>query len=241
MQGRRRCPRFVHAGWWREARRPPGASRRWNREARVRGIRAARVAAVHPPPPGITLVELLIVFGIVATVTAMALPLAGAALEQSRASAAAHYVAARLHLARSEAIARSANVALKVETEVPGYPFALYRDGNGNGVLTREARTGVDPMIAAPDTLAAHFAGVTFGFLDGIAPIDGGPALEPGSSPIRAGPSAMVSFSALGGATPSTLYICGRGNYQFAVRVLGDTGRIRILQYSFHTRKWTMQ
>ncbi len=228
-------------GWRLRMRRALSAGCRRRVECSARGICARGAVAVRPPPRGFTLVELLVVVALLLTVMAMALPLTQSAIRQGRARAAARYVAARLHFARSEAVKRSANVALKVSPGTRGYSFACYRDANGNGVLSAEVNAGIDPMISAAETLDGHFEGVTFGILAGVRPIDGGALLDPASSPIRAGASAMISFSALGGATPSTLYIAGRGNYQFAVRVLGDTGRVRVLQYDFHASKWTMQ
>ena len=39
------------------------------------------------------------------------------------------------------------------------YAYAEYVDGNGNGVLTREIRSGVDPLLRPQERLADQFTG----------------------------------------------------------------------------------
>ncbi len=48
----------------------------------------------------------------------------------------------------------------------------------------------------------------------------------------------MAVFSALGTSTPGSLYIRGRRDAQYAVRLFGQTGKIRVLKFDQKTRLW---
>jgi len=50
--------------------------------------------------------------------------------------------------------------------------------------------------------------------------------------------SALLSFTPVGTASSRTLYVRGRDGSQYAVRVLGATGRTRVLRYAPATRTW---
>jgi hypothetical protein len=50
--------------------------------------------------------------------------------------------------------------------------------------------------------------------------------------------SALMSFSPIGTASSRTLYLRGGDGSQYAVRVLGATGRTRVLRYVAGTRVW---
>jgi hypothetical protein len=50
--------------------------------------------------------------------------------------------------------------------------------------------------------------------------------------------SVLMSFTPIGTATSRTLYLRGRDASQYAVRVLGATGRTRVLRYVTATRQW---
>jgi hypothetical protein len=55
---------------------------------------------------------------------------------------------------------------------------------------------------------------------------------------VRLGASDLLSFSPFGTATSGTVYLRSRGGRQYAVRILGATGRVRVLEYSHETGKW---
>jgi hypothetical protein len=50
--------------------------------------------------------------------------------------------------------------------------------------------------------------------------------------------SALLSFTPTGTASSRTLYVRGRDGSQYAVRVLGATGRTRVLRYAPAIRAW---
>ncbi len=186
---------------------------------------------------GYSMVELAVVVGLMVTATATALPRMAAGLDEAQVAGAARYLSARFYDARGEAVTRSAEVALRFTATNAGYIYAVYVDGNGNGVLTRDIQHNLDRQLRSPEQLSTQFSGVEFGALPGLPAIDvGSPA--PGDDPIRFGASNMVSFSALGTSSSGTLYLRGRGNTQYAVRLVGGTARVRIFRFDWRSRRW---
>jgi type II secretory pathway pseudopilin PulG len=207
--------------------------------ARSRAEGRTRLAGgVH----GYTLLEALLVVTVLAIVTAVVVPSLLSSLDASRTRGAARYLAGRLYLARMEAAKRSVYVALRIEDAPAGYRYTFYADGNGDGVRSADIADNVDTPISPHDRLDEKFPGVSFGILDGITEIDSpGTSLSAGGDPVRFGTSNLLSFSPIGAATSGTFYIRGRGKQQMAVRVLGATGRIRVLRFDFRTGKWVNQ
>jgi type II secretory pathway pseudopilin PulG len=190
----------------------------------------------RPSCRGYTLVELVFVTGIAVTMSAVAVPQYLAALDDFRASGAARYVSARLQRARMEAVMRSAEVALRFTPAGAGYSYQVYVDGNRNGVLARDIQRSIDRPIGAPERLSEQFTGVDFGAIAGLPGIDGG--TPPGDDPIRLGVSNTASFSAAGTSSAGTVYIRGRRDSQYAVRIFGDTGKTRLLKFDRATWQW---
>jgi hypothetical protein len=81
-----------------------------------------------------------------------------------------------------------------------------------------------------------QFPGVDFGALPGLPGADA--SAPPGSDPIRLGASDRVTFTPTGTATPGSLYVRGPGNAQYVVRILGETGRTRVLKFSAGSGTW---
>jgi type II secretory pathway pseudopilin PulG len=186
---------------------------------------------------GFTLMELVFVAGLITTITAIALPQMLVGLDESRTYAAARYMSGRLHAARMEAVTLTSNTALRFVRIGESYAFAVHVDGNRNGVRTSDIQNGVDRRLHPQELLSDRFPGVDFGALPGLPAVDpASPA--PGDDPVRFGPSNMVAFTALGTSTPGSLYIRGRRDVQFVVRVFGDTGKIRVLKFNPRSRQW---
>lgn len=191
---------------------------------------------------GFQLVELLVslaVLGLLISVAAAPL-LRISAKNQVRAAAAE--VASAMRTAKSFAIAHSANVGVKFR-RLPegGVEWALYRDGDGDGVLSADIAAGVDPAVAPAQRLA-HFArGVGFGFPPGPAPRDPSRPerrMDRLDDPLRFNNSDIAAFDPLGGSTPGSAYVTdGRGELA-AVRVVAMTGRVHVLLYDRRSETW---
>ena len=91
--------------------------------------------------------------------------------------------------------------------------------------------------LTPAELLGWNFSGVTFGLLPGIPDADGSTQAEPDG--VRVGVSRIVSMNPNGSATSGTLYLHGRRRGQYAVRVLGATGRVRTLKYLEGERRWS--
>jgi type II secretory pathway pseudopilin PulG len=186
---------------------------------------------------GYSVLELVFVLGLVATVSVMTVPNLLARLDEYRVAGAARYVSARLQRARMDAVARSRSVAVRFSAGSDGrYVFTEFVDGNHNGILAPDLERSVDSIIGPPESLADNFAGIDFGTLAAIPPVDGG-SQPPDGDPIRFGPGNTATFTPLGTSTPGSVYIRGK-NTQYVVRVFGETGKTRVLKFNTRTREW---
>jgi Tfp pilus assembly protein FimT len=163
--------------------------------------------------------------GLIAVLAAAAIPQLTAGVERSRTVGAARYLASRLALARAQAVARSAYVALLLTAADGTFVVGTYVDGNGDGVRTRDISAGIDTAVAVPVPLSNLFPHVTL-FLN-----------DP-STTSTFDTSALMSFSPLGTASSRTLYLRGADGSQYAVRVLGATGRTRVLRFVASNGAW---
>lgn len=207
-------------------RRRQAPDARWSNSRRAPGP-----AGEH----GVTFLDVLFALAIGATVTAISIPAVADTLEDMRAAMAARYVATRVAAVRLDAVRGSASVALRFEQEGDDFAFAPFADGNGNGVRTVEIRGGIDPSLAPSARLRETFPGVRFGLMPGVPDVDG--QMATGDEGVRVGSSRLLSMSPDGTATSGTLYVRSRRR-QYAVRILGATGRTRVLQYHPETRSW---
>jgi hypothetical protein len=181
------------------------------------------------------LIEILLAVALLGVTTGVAVPLGTSALDDVRTAAAARYLAARIVSDRMDAIRRSTAVALRFSPMPSDYSFAAYADGNGDGVRTADIARGVDAPVAAPQRLGDNFPGVRFGLQPGLPDADG--AAAGSTDGVRIGVARLLTMTPDGTATSGTLYVQGR-RAQYAVRVLGATGRTRVLKYDTGTRTW---
>ena len=84
---------------------------------------------------------------------------------------------------------------------------------------------GLDPLIEKAVRLSDLFPHVVL-------------SLNDPSDTSASATSALMSFSPIGTASSRTLYLRGADGSQYAVRVLGATGRTRVLRYVASTRAW---
>jgi hypothetical protein len=181
--------------------------------------------------------ELVFALGMVVTISAVAVPQSLAGIDDFRAMGATRYISARLQRARMEAVMRSAEVAMQFSETPEGYTYAVFLDGNRNGVRVKDIESGIDRRIGAQERLFDQFTGVDFGAIPGLPAIDAG-GTPPGTDPIRLGASGFASFSSRGTASTGTVYIRSRRKAQYAVRIFGDTGKTRMLKFDRDTGRW---
>jgi type II secretory pathway pseudopilin PulG len=186
---------------------------------------------------GFSLIELALVAGLMATATAVATPLMLTALDDFKTLGAVRHISGLLQQARMQAALRHADVGMRFTLSGSLYTYAVYVDGNGNGVRSRDISNGVDREIRRPERLTDQFSGIDFGTLPGLPAVDASSS-PPGTDPIRLGSSNLAVFTNAGTSTSGSLYIRGRRNVQYVIRVFGETGKTRILRLDPGTRQW---
>ncbi len=186
---------------------------------------------------GVALIDLIVSCSLVALIAAIAIPTLHAAREYDAARMAARYLATRIHGIRLDALKRNRNVALRFDPGVPGR-FEAFVDGDGDGVLQTDVDAGIDLPLSSSMHLSELFRDISFRVVSDVPEPDGSGMVTAGSDPLRLGSSNFLSFSPLGSSTSGTLYVAATGGPQLCVRVLGPTGRIRVLSYRAVEGRW---
>jgi Tfp pilus assembly protein FimT len=172
--------------------------------------------------------DLVFAMATIGVLVAVAIPQTLTTVERSRGLAAARYLSGRMALARAQAVGRSTTVALRFLSEPTGISIAVVEDGNRNGVRTHDIDLGVDRATEAPVYLSDLFPGVDIGLTPHT----------PGTDPVQLGGTNILSFTPSGTATSGSVYVRGRDGTQWVVRVLGVTGRTRVLRYVPASAEW---
>lgn len=188
-------------------------------------------------PAGYSLIELVVVAAVVAAVSASSMPVLLHAADAADAVAAARHLAALVARARFEAARRNRTVALRLDDAGGEASYTLVVDGDGDGVGVADVAAGIDSPLGPPDRLSAHFT-ARFAIAGAVPEIDGGGLLTSLDPPIRLGAASQISLTPLGTASSGTLYIASGRGRQFAVRIAGVTGRVRVLRYVPGESRW---
>lgn len=184
---------------------------------------------------GTSLPELLVVLALAAVCSAVALPVTAASIDAGRAWDAASFVSSRLHLARQQAVLRTASVGLVFDNVAGRWTMRICTDGNRNGLRRVDIADGTDRCPEGPFEIDALFPGAHLA-VDGALR---GPDGEPGSTDaVRFGRGDIASFSPGGSCTSGSLFVRSTKGVQYAVRVAGVTGRTRILRYDPGASVW---
>jgi hypothetical protein len=192
-----------------------------------------------PPARGFSAVELIVVFAVAATL--LAATAHGAFQLQSALAvrSAAAELAATFFRARAYALARGVTVGIKFRRDGGRYEWALYRDGNGNGIRTAEIASGVDRSLGL--SIAWPRSDVRPGILkDGSVPDPSSPGrrLDRPDDPIRFNNSDICSFSPAGESTPGSIYLWDGRDRMAVLRVFGRSAKVRTLFYFRGEKSW---
>jgi len=189
---------------------------------------------------GAALIDIVFTCALVAIIGGIAIPTLQVTRERDAVRSAARYLASRLHVARVEAMRRNANVAMRFDPDDVGR-LRIFADGDGDGVLQRDIDDDIDRPIGEDAHIEELFHTVSLQIDASVPEPETGRMLTAGSDPVRIGSSSLLSFSALGSATSGTIYLAARGGTQLCVRVLGATGRMRVLRYDTSSRSWRQE
>ena len=177
---------------------------------------------------GYTVLDVVFAAAVLTVLMAVSIPQTLTVVNRSRGLAAARYLAARIALARAQAVGRSTTIALRFLEVADGIRISTIQDGNRNGVRSRDIELLVDRPIDEPVALSDLFPGVEIGFTPQVQ----------GENAVQLGGTNLLSFTPHGTATSGSLYLRGPDGTQWVVRVLGVTARSRILRYVPSTREW---
>ena len=136
-----------------------------------------------------------------------------------------------------EAIARSTDVGFQFVPTANGFSYAAYVDGNSNGIRSADIQRGAEWTLFASEQLPDRFPGVDFGVLPGVPSVDPD-GTPPGTDPIKLGASNILTFTPLGTSTSGSVYVRGRRDSQFVVRIFGETAKTRVLRFDPRDRSW---
>ena len=189
-----------------------------------------------PDQRGAALIDVVFTAGLVAVLSGIAIPLWHATRQQAAASAGARYVAAKLQQVRIEALKRNVAVAVRFDPRDLDR-LGVYADGDGDGVLESDIERGTDVPLE-PVSRLSDYTTIALRVSQEVPEPDTGTPVPAGSDPLRIGRSTLLSFSPLGSATGGTLYLAGTTGPQMAVRILGATGRMRVLRFDVASRQW---
>ena len=188
---------------------------------------------------GITTAELVIATAVTGVLVLIGVPVADDARRAAELSRAAAQVHGLLVRCRATAVLRSRTCAVVFNPEAGGrWHCFVAEDGDGDGVRRSDVSSGTDPTVGPVLSLEAGAAGP--GILEGPVPDPSGSGVLGGdlSDPIRAGLGNIISFTARGTATPSSVYLTERARRMVVFRVYGGTGRINRLRWQRGWSAW---
>ncbi len=187
---------------------------------------------VDGPPPGFSLLELLLCLALLGILISVAVPLVAGTVARERLHAAGWETALLLREVRQRSVAERTGYGLRFVRSGGSWSYSLYRDGNDNGIRTAEILSGRDALVRGPEDPGTRFEGIRFGLPEGETPQippATGPIPSP-SDPIKFGGSDIIGCSPSGSMSSGTLYLTD-GRRVLAVVVFGATGRIRTFRF----------
>ena len=187
---------------------------------------------------GFSLSEALVVLALLALAAAVSMPNLAETRRKTDLQRLGRQVAADALRARMEALWSCRNVGL-VFAEQEGRPYyVMVADGNANGVSRQDFLRNIDRALGPRIWLEFLSAGTRLGVpREWQVPDPSGDGTL-GEQGLRAGRAAIISFSRMGHATPSSVYFNDGRERVLAVRVHGGLGRIRPLLWQRGWSQW---
>lgn len=178
---------------------------------------------------GQSLAELMVAVGVLGLFAAISFPSMDQARRRMTLLAATSELRATFHYARTLAIARDRNVALKFQETDGRWTWSVYEDGDADGVRNDDIHRGVDRRIAGPRRFEHEPARIGVPRKPLPDPFDAGQTLGM-RSPVRFGASGLCSFSRAGEASNGSMVLTN-GDTAAVVRVNGVSARITVMRW----------
>ena len=187
---------------------------------------------------GMTLIDVMTGIVVMTVLIGMAVPLLRTSRQTTDVAAAARFLLAKATATRARAVLSGSAVGLVFRGDASGVSIRTYIDGDGDGVRTIDISDGVDRPIEPPWRLEDSYPSARLALQPSV-PFVGRTQASRGATPVALGRSGILTFSPLGTSSSGTVYVSGaRSGEQYAVRVLGITGRTRLLRFHPVTRVW---
>lgn len=184
---------------------------------------------------GASLVESLLTLSILAMVSAMGVPVVGAARDALREKQACQWLASHLRSTRQQALLAGRRTAVLFDVDHNGeWGLRTCADGNGDGVSRADIDRGLDTCTHPSWPLAAWVPGAAIDRRADVPDPSGNYSL-----PVAFGTARQVTFSPSGTSSSGTATVRTRGGRHCAVRVAGVTGRVRVVTFDPRTRQWS--
>ncbi len=177
---------------------------------------------------GMSMIELLIVVAAIGLIVSVTMPAFSSINRQRELRAASTELRSIFRLVRSRAISRGRNAAVKF-VEINGeWHYAVFDDGDGDGVRTRDIASGTDPIAVNYRTVFGTTGNVRIGLPPHPVEDPDRGVVQPDESPVKFNRSTMCSFSPLGGGTSGSIYLT-EGTSAAVLRMYGPSARLRLM------------
>ncbi|HPC84406.1 MAG TPA: prepilin-type N-terminal cleavage/methylation domain-containing protein [Thermoanaerobaculaceae bacterium] len=187
---------------------------------------------------GFTVMELLAVLAILGILLAITAPDLFVVRRQVDMPRLARQIAKDAQLCRQEALVSLRNIGLVFYENQGRWAYRMVEDGNYNGILRKDFLAGRDRAIGPAVWVEFLSAGTRVGVppsWEAPDPAGTGVLSDDG---YRLGNSNIMSFSKFGHATPCSIYFNDGRERMLAIRINGQTGRIRALEWRRGWRAW---
>jgi len=189
---------------------------------------------------GYTLLEMLVTVAIIGLFTTISLASLSNILWRAALRGTVVRICGVMAMTQQDAVALRRGRAIKFLREPDGgWSYAVYTDGDDDGVLNEDIARGIDRLVQGPEPIVSPRAMATIGIPpSGLPDPDGGARIGAQASPVQFNRSLLCSFSADGSGTPGSIYLRTVAGDAAVVRCAGEGGRIRILLLNRFMRSW---
>ncbi len=209
---------------------------------------AALFASAHGPRPtvhasdlherGFTLFEAMVSLCIIGLMAAIVAPNLIEVRRRFDHQRLARQIAHDTLQCRIEALTSCRSVGLVFAQEHGKWYYTMVADRDADGVSRKDFQAGIDRPLGPKTWLEFMSYDVKVGVpVSWHVPDPGGAGFLPADG-MRTGNSNIISFSRLGHATPCTVYINDGRERMLAVRINGESGVIRALQWRRGWQAW---
>jgi len=188
---------------------------------------------------GVTLAELVIAVSLIGIGSAVMLPQLGTLHRAAELHAATGQISGMMARCRAYAVMHQTATGLVFERDGGGWRCFLAEDRDGDGIRHDDIEAGRDRIVSEILQLEAERAGL--GILRNVPvpdPTGHGHLGGDLGDPVRAGRGDIVTFSPIGTATSSSVYLTDGASRMRVIRVYGITGRIRTLVWHTGWSGW---